>query len=545
MMSARKLVFFIAAVSGLTTSYPMNFAQVAEVNTVSVSPRDEDALTDWRRRVIYFTVVDRFSNGNPGNDTLNGVETCNQANDIHAYQGGDIDGLTQRLDYISNLGADALWITPLYKGVAEKAGANCGFPGYWADFKIPYQLELDPRFGTALEFDHLLNQSHSQGMKVMLDMVVNHAGYGATIFHQRPEWFTEPSSCSSQGDPEIFCSLAGLPDFDHRRKDVRDYLVDLHQRWIDRFDIDGIRMDTVKHVDPLYFKNQWIPGMIARDNSLYVIGELLDEGSFYKYDRYLEAGFDGLFNFPLRRAFIDTFARGGSVDAVAARMSETITRYGEERASYMINLLDNHDVPRFLEEMSQGISLEEKQERYLLALTALLTVPGVPQIYYGNEIGMFGGRDPYNRRFMPEWAFSEQGRLGTYEGFLPEPNKIFTLVKDLLRIRQNYTPLQIGSYREVWRQNGPQNSNVWAFERSHNDENAVVVFNNGFLPPSFPVTLSLSNNANDGEVYVDILGRSNQKEIKAMNGSLTVTLPGRSAAVFVPKKLVPAIFQSN
>ncbi|MFN3197675.1 MAG: alpha-amylase family glycosyl hydrolase [Bradymonadia bacterium] len=492
-------------------------------------------INDWRRRVIYFALVDRFANGDITNDRANGVAACNGDN-IHIYQGGDLAGLTGRLDYIRDLGASALWITPLYEGVDVKAGANCGFPGYWADFADPYELKLDGRFGRPDEFDTLIDVAHDEGLLVMLDMVVNHAGYEAQLVEQRPEWFTDPATCWQQGNPEIYCSLAGLPDFDHRRQDVRDYLVDLHQQWVRRFDFDGIRMDTVKHVEPGYFGNDWLPAMRAERPSLYIIGELLNEGSLDPLHPYLDAGFDGLFNFPLRRSLIDTFAKGGSVDISAGRMAETLNRFGADQAGLMVNLLDNHDVPRFLEEMPWGLSGAESQQRYLLAMTALLTLPGVPQIYYGNEIGMYGGHDPHNRRFMPDWAFRAEGRAQSHSGYLPEPDVVFDYTRQLLAIRSQHPALALGRYRELWRQNGHHNANVWSYLRSEGEDQVVVAYNNGSRWTDGPLPVQVGDVFPDGTILDDVLGRAGAGPFVVRDGLLPLELPGRSAVILVPRR---------
>lgn len=492
-------------------------------------------VSGWRDRVIYFVLLDRFRNASPGNDKQHGDAACNDSQNAHAYQGGDLAGLRHSLDYIQELGADALWITPLYRGVPSMAGRNCGFPGYWADFADPYVLDLDPRFGTEAEFQSLLNEVHGRGMPLMLDMVVNHAGYGSRLVKQHPDWFTDPRTCAMQGPADIYCSLAGLPDFDHRVPAVRSYLIDLHRVWLDRFPIDAIRMDTVKHVEPSYFA-QWTAAMRITRPGLYMIGELLDEGRFDLFDTYLASGFDGLFNFPLRRALIETFAKGSSVDIAAARMSETITRFGMAQTSTLVNLLDNHDVPRFLEEIPAGVSGKEAQGRYLLALAALLTLPGVPQIYYGNELGMYGGQDPYNRRFMPDWAFSVASRPGQRPGFLPEPDMIFEHVKKLLRIRKSLPALQHGSYQELWRQNGPANNNVWAYLRKEPGSLALVVHNNGLLATDGAVPLEVTGVIPDGTVLVDALGAAGLGALTVQAGRLAVALPGRSTVILVPQK---------
>jgi alpha-amylase len=492
--------------------------------------------TDWRRQVIYLAIVDRFADGDPMLNDAHGSPVCNDPKNPHAYQGGDLSGLAKKLDYIKELGADAVWLTPIYKGVPDMAGINCGFPGYWADFAVPYSLEIDPRFGTPADFDKVIANAHSKDMKVVLDMVVNHAGYGARLVDERPDWFMDPVNCHLQGDPEIYCPLAGLPDFDHRSSAVRDYLVDIHLQWLRRFPVDAIRMDTVKHVEPEYFGRDWIPAMRQEKPNLYVLGEILDEGSFHLFKRYFDAGFDGLFNFPLRTALISSFAKGQSVDSVASMVQETLERFGQEQTSLMVNLLDNHDVKRFVHEIPFGIPSEDSRRRYMLAFSALLTVPGIPQIYYGNEIGMDGGSDPMNRRFMPSWAFDSEGRKGRYSGYLDKPDEIFDHVSKLLTVRKQHSALQIGSYRELWRQGAPGNANVWAFFREDPQakSKAIVALNNGKQSTNGPLAIGVQGAFPDGTVLVDVLGQESIRPVVVKNATIALELPAQSAVVLVP-----------
>lgn len=503
------------------------------LTTVVSSRGIAQPLEDWRGRVIYFALVDRFANANPGNDNAYGDPDCNNPRDPHAFQGGDLEGLTERLSYIDELGATAIWVSPLYRGVKGRAGSNCGFPGYWADFDFPYSLELDPRYGSAKEFDEMLFQSHQLNLPVMLDMVVNHAGYQAKLLRQKPDWFVDPNNCHLLGDPEIFCPLAGLPDFLHSRPDAQEYLVELHLQWLRRFPIDAIRMDTVKHVEPWFF-SLWNQRMRAERDNLYIIGELLDEGSLDKFPPYMDAGFDGLFNFPLRADLIDAFARGATIDRPAHRIGETIQRFGEKGADLMVNLLDNHDVRRFLEEMPKNLGEQEVLARYKLALTALLTLPGIPQIYYGNEVGMYGGYDPDNRRFMPEWAFSEEGRSRNYSGFITNPQRVYSYTKKLLELRKKNPALRIGRYTELWRQNGPQNPNVWVFLR-HDEttgSKVVVAINNGDAVKT-PLKIGMQGYFANGVVLENML---DQKEhLLVRDGSLNLSLDGKSAKIFFIK----------
>jgi len=495
---------------------------------------------NWQDRIIYFALLDRFENGDPANDKSHGDPECNNAGDAHAYQGGDLAGLKQRIDSIAKLGANAIWITPLYKGVPQKVGANCGFPGYWAAFSDPYEFELDPRFGSAEEFDEVLDEAHARGIAVILDMVVNHAGYDAPLVEQRPEWFHDPRTSLKLGSPEIFAPLAGLPDFNHRNPEAAEYLLDLHTQWVERFKFDGIRMDTVKHVEPWYFR-YWINGIKASRPDLFIFGELLDE-SYNGYGQYLDAGFAGLFNFPLRRSLIDTFAKGRSVDVAASRAQEMISLFGQRQSRLMVTLLDNHDVPRFMEEFPADMSPETVHERYKLALTALLTLPGIPQLTYGNEVGMYGGADPDNRRMMPDWAFEPDLDEPDHSGFVHKPGAVWAHLQRLIELRRQFPALARGDYEEIWRQRDAESPNVWAFVRKMEEPDTgtiLVVLNNGDKPSS-PLRLPLRRHFTNGQLLRSLplefdneTGRleKSAKVYEVRDGAIEVDLKERGALI--------------
>jgi alpha-amylase len=503
---------------------------------------------DWQDRIIYFALLDRFENGNPENDKAHGDPECNNAQDAHAYQGGDLAGLKQRMDAIAKLGANAIWVTPLYKGVPQKVGDNCGFPGYWAAFSDPYEFELDPRFGTAEEFDEVLTEAHARDIKVILDMVVNHAGYDAPLVEQRPEWFHDPRTSLKLGSPEIFACLAGLPDFNHRHPEAAEYLLDLHTQWVERFKFDGIRMDTVKHVEPWYFR-YWINGIKTSRPDLFIFGEILDE-SYAGYGQYLDAGFAGLFNFPLRRSLIDTFAKGGSVDVTASRVQEMISLFGQRQSRLMVTLLDNHDVPRFMEEFPAEMSPETVHERYKLALTALLTLPGIPQLTYGNEVGMYGGADPDNRRMMPDWAFEPGFDEPDHSGFVHRPGAVWAHLQRLIELRSQLPSLARGDYEEIWRQSDAKSPNVWVFVRKTEKPEAgavLVVLNNGDKQSGL-LRLPLRGHFTDGQTLRSIplefdakTGRLDEstKAYEVRDGAIQVELKERSALVLEPEPVLP------
>jgi alpha-amylase len=222
----------------------------------------------------------------------------------------------------------------------------------------------------------------------------------------------------------------------------------------------------------------------------------------------------------------------------------------------MVNLLDNHDVPRLLESMPKPLHDPDTQRRYHLAMAALLTLPGIPQIYYGNEIGMNGGADPWNRRFMPEWAFSAAERsVENRPGYVKNPQKAWALTQNLLKIRNSNKALQLGEYVELWRQNGPSNPNVWAFARVWDPANdgqdgalgstdasgaaanqrVMVVFNNGLRPLDAPLKIPVGHVFEDDVELVDLLGEVPAFQANVDDGQLAVFLPAQSVVILSPK----------
>jgi len=488
---------------------------------------------DWRAAPIYLVMPDRFDNGNPANDQL-GRTGCLDSENPRAYHGGDLAGLARRADYLAELGVGAVWSTPLYEQT------RCGYHGYWADFRLEDEGPLEPRFGTADELTAAIDELHARGIRFVLDLVVNHAGYEATITRQRPGWFHAPSGCENPGPPVETCPLSRLPDFAQEIPEVAEYVTDLSTMWPQRFAIDGVRMDTAKHVPLNYFRDYWFDAMRAEIPDLFVVGEVWLEGSYNVFEPYYDAGFDGVFNFSLRRALVDVFARGQSTDGIANRVRDGISALGLERASYLVNFIDNHDMDRWGSELD-GRSFDdaELQRRYWLALTALFTLPGVPQLYYGDELGLFGdGRA--NRNDMPAWAWSSQTRRGPQPEAFGDPGETFDVTRRLIEMRRRHPALYLGSFAELWRQNG-NNAPLYAYFRSAGDDRIVVVINNG----DGPVTQALNLAAHpgiadsdkaalpDGAVFEDALGRGAPARLAVRNGSLAIELPRKTAAVYV------------
>jgi alpha-amylase len=270
-----------------------------------------------------------------------------------------------------------------------------------------------------------------------------------------------------------------------------------------------------------------------------MLAEALDEGPFTNFLPLYQSGFDSVFNFPMRRAFIDAFAKGGSMDAVARSMDSAIKTLGLARARTMVTLLDNHDVPRFLTEAGGGISDAELSVRHALALTALFTLPGIPQLYYGDELGMTGVF-PENRRDMPAWAWDAQTRAGARPGYAGDPKVTFEFVSKLTNLRKTNEALQRGSYAELWRQNA-QPTSVFAFHRALGNSRIAVVMHNS-AGSSGNVEMSFATNPGiaaadkaawpDGTVLEDLLDRGAPRTITVTGGKLPVKLDGKVAGIY-------------
>lgn len=489
---------------------------------------------DWRSRVLYLVMIDRFANGDAGNDTAAGAD-CVSRDDPRRYHGGDLAGVGQRVGYLRELGVSAVWITP----VAAQVG--CGYHGYWADLRVPDDGAIDPRVGTAGDYEQMAATLRDAGIELVLDMVVNHAGRNAQITAQRPGWFHVQDGCGGLGDPEIFCPLSGLPDFAHEDPEVADYLVAQGEAWARKLPFGGVRMDTAKHVPREFFAQRWLPAMRAARPGLFVVAEVFDESTPARLAPYLAAGFDSAFHFPMRRTLIDSFARGGSTRAIADRMAQTIEAVGMDGATWLTLFADNHDVVRWLDETDLALGADERLRRYHLALTALFTLPGIPQLYQGDELASSGGF-PDNRRDMPAWAWEADTRRGAHAESVGDPAVTFELVRRLIGLRAEHTALWRGYYAELWRptESGPD---VFAFFRGDGASRVVVAFNNGTTEATIEAIPFRDNPGirtadrqalPDGARLFDRLGRGAPPSTTIAGGRLRISLPAKSAAIYTP-----------
>ncbi|HLL53187.1 MAG TPA: alpha-amylase family glycosyl hydrolase [Myxococcaceae bacterium] len=493
---------------------------------------------DWQDEVIYLVMLDRFSDGSTANNLAGTDKT--QPNSFH---GGDLVGLTNRLDYIQSLGATTIWITPLYRQIGPLGGSAYGYHGYW--FEDP--KAIDPHFGTGEELRALLSAAHARGLKVILDLVANHSGYGATVYRNNPAWFHDSNDCAAAGSvssKDEVCSLAGLPDFDQDVPAASAYLKDQLKYWFNTYDFDGARMDTAKHVPRSFWQSFFTEvragtgmtgGLPRRD--LFFVGEAFITDDRTRLGRYQTDGFHSVFDFPLRSAVISTFAKGGSVDAVAQALQ---LDNAFPNPSFLSPMADNHDVTRIASETIGGTG-EEARARQLLAFDFIFTVRGIPQLYYGNELGMLGGQDPDNRRDMPDWAWTAAGRasITTAAGFLPGPAQTFNHLATLAALRKAHPALHRGSYVELWRQNGVGPNVLSYFRGDEASGDRLIIGINNDSYPSDVMTIGLDYVPEpdraampDGQVLEDLLGGA---PTTVTRGQWRVNLPALTAKIMRPR----------
>lgn len=517
-------------------------ASLSEQTSVKPQTISGTAIDDWRKQVIYLLFTDRFYNGNTANDN-SGSANCFDPANARKFHGGDLAGLQSKLSYIKDLGATAIWTTPVYEQVGQQSDGSCGYHGYWPKYSYPGNINIEPKLGTGTDLTNLVNTMHNStyNMKYIMDMVVNHAGVGAPIVSQQPGWIHPPKpQCATLGDPDIYCDLYALPDFAQENSAAATYLTNLSKQWVTTYNVDSIRMDTARHVPNSYWSGSWVPGINAAKSNVFTFAEAFYDQNPSDLTQFMDAGFDSVINFPLRKAFVDSIAKAGSLDILATKINSYYTTWGMNRSLLTINLLDNHDVQRFINEPGFGVAESDIRKRYLLALGSLFTVPGIPQIYYGNEIGMYGASDPDNRRDMPSWAWTDSGRNTGGTGFLAgggTPKNTYDYLKKLVSVRTSNEALWKGYYTELWRPNGGQN--VMAYYRGSGTNRVIVVLNTSTTTANINVPIQTSGiSATDksaltnGTVFTDQLGYGAPATATVTSGNLPVSIPAQSMAIY-------------
>jgi glycosidase len=488
--------------------------------------------------VIYFVVTDRFFGA--------GKRSADPADNL--IHGGTLDGILHKLDYLTELGVTAIWVTPVYENIERFQGSE-PYHYYWpASFERIDRRLLDgtrlPRSPDRSTFGKFVDACAAAGIKVVLDMVVNHAGYGAQSGFPA-------GSFNVGGSDDIKGELAGLPDFNHDNPQVLDFFINNIEDWITDGKVTNIRMDTVKHVERRfwhYFKAQ----IRGEHPQVRLIGEVLfesreDVARLLEYQNYHD--FDSIFDFPLCTALRSTLIFDESPRYWLARPrlhddeplgvldDDNPLKGGYRNANELVTLLDNHDLQRRImshartKHPGDGAGLDWAIRVTKLCLGALFTMRGIPQLYYGTEIGLEGWKDGDDRDLRRDFPWQVIGADNRPQQSFRKEREIHEWTRALIRLRKQSAALKYGTTITLW-----SDDFVYAFLRIATDDVALIVINNGYDDMPTPIRLQLNADVIPRRVADRVPGLKHWRSdvaLQVQDGHALARVAGKTIDIFV------------
>jgi glycosidase len=503
---------------------------------------------DWRDALIYMVMTDRFRDGDPTNNPA----PSPGADPGAEFKGGDLRGVTAAIEdgTFEAMGVRALWLSPFIANTTrveyEHGHGVTAFHGYW-----PIKPRaVDPRLGTEADLDALVAAAHKRGIRVLMDFVINHVHEQHEYYAAHPDWFRTGCECGTAGCDwtvrRLDCSFHSyMPDVNWQNRAAGEQMIEDALWWMERFDLDGMRVDAVKHVEDLAVTNlstRIHERFEQAGTEYYLLGETAMGW----------AGDDIQANLPEYATisrYIGPFALSGQFDFVLYHA--TATRVFADEARGMLHLdywtrasldhypadavmstyVGSHDTERLvsLADLGSGSSLVHHKwasqglpampatdlpyERAAFALQWLLTTPGAPLLYYGDEYGEHGGADPDNRHmWSPPSARTARQRA------------MYDKIARAGTVRQSLAPLRRGAYVSL-----TSTEDVLSFARVTPTESAIVVANRAGAQRTITITGAPIANG----TLVDKLDPGN-RTVEVANGSLTITMPPRSVSVLAP-----------
>ena len=454
--------------------------------------RGEDVKGFTSEDVLYLIMPDRFANGNSNNDVVDEMrEKKVDRTDSFARHGGDIQGISNHLDYIADLGVTAIWLNPTQENDMES--------GSYHGYAITDYYQIDRRFGSNEDFCALVEKAHEKNLKVVMDMIFNHCGSENYLFRDKPskDWFNYRSnyvqtSFKTASVMDIHASAfekkiatdgwftSVMPDFNQRNRHVARYLIQSSIWWIEYAGINGIRQDTHPYAD-FDFMSQWCKEVLDEYPYFNIVGETwLNSNvlvSYWQKDSKLAApqnsNLPTVMDFPLQALMNQAFDEetgewGGGLYKLYDYQTQDLVYANPMN---LLTFLDNHDTSRF----AQTDEMAKNLKRYKQAMVFLLTTRGIPQIYYGTEILMTGdkgkGDGDLRKDFPGGWqgdtrnCFVENGRTAL-------ENEAFEFTRQLLNWRKGNQVIGKGSLKHYSIQNG-----VYVYQREFNGKSVVVIMN--------------------------------------------------------------------
>ncbi|MFF4057549.1 pullulanase-type alpha-1,6-glucosidase [Streptomyces sp. NPDC001668] len=561
----------------------------------------QPARHDDTREQFYFVLPDRFANGDTSNDrgglTGSRLSTGYDPTDKGFYQGGDLKGLTQRLDYIKGLGTTSIWMAPIFKNRPVQgtgSNASAGYHGYWiTDF-----TQVDPHFGTNKDLETLISKAHGKGMKVFFDVITNHTadvvdyeeksydylskgafpyltkdgrpfddadyaaggrgfpavdadsfprtptvtGAGAKV----PSWLNDPTMYHNRGDSTYagesttYGDFSGLDDLWTERPEVVSGMERIYQRWVRDFDIDGFRIDTVKHVN-MEFWTQWATALDAyaaeqgRKN-FFMFGEVYSADTAVTSPYVTQGRLDATLDFPFQEAARQYASQGGSARKLASVFGDDYKYTTDKANAYeQVTFLGNHDMGRvgyFLNQDNPKATDAELLAKDRLANELMFLSRGNPVVYYGDEQGFTGAggdKDARQTMFASKTAdYLDDDEIGTdrthasdaYDTSAP----LYRQIAALAKLRGANPALTDGVQEERYAADG---AGIYAFSRTDakSGQEYVVALNNAGEAKSATFATGSARMAFKGIYGTDVTTKTDADK------KITVTVPAGSALV--------------
>jgi cyclomaltodextrinase / maltogenic alpha-amylase / neopullulanase len=474
---------------------------------------------NWVKHTIFYQIFpDRFAFSNNLEKPSN-LEKWDLLPTVYGIKGGDLLGVVEKLDYLSDLGINGIYLNPIFQSVSSHR------------YHTHDYFQVDPILGGIKVFRELLNQAHQRGIRVILDGVFNHSSRGFFQFNHVLEtgeaspyldWFTItgfPLNAYGPGKPNYKCwwDLPGLPEFNTQNPQVRRFIFDIARYWIDQ-GIDGWRLDVPFCIDDDSFWQEFRQVVKSSNPEAYIVGEVPWEAH-----RWLQGDqFDAVMNYQFTQACLGFFAghrinryyEAGMMglastqildaEIFSQRVQDLLNLYPHDIAYAQLNLLDSHDMPRFIS-LASG-----DWDALKLAVLFQMTYPGAPCIYYGDEIGMQNGPStiPEHCRKAFPWDRSEWNT---------DPLQYY---KKCIHLRNANEILRTGDFEVTLAKD-----ELLAFKRNLNDQSMLVVINTGIQKVNLNLAITRTGSR-------QTIGMLNDTPAVIGGGSITFSLPARSGEVF-------------
>ena len=513
------IVSFMLLFSNLSSTKYLD--KMLGINDISITKVSAATTGFDNNDIVYMVLTDRFFDGDASNNgTLDNEYRPGQ---LKYTQGGDWQGLINKIPYIKSLGVTAIWISPPQKNeLLSRDGSESGYHGY---FTNDYN-STDPHFGTKNKLIEFVNTAHSNGLKVILDAVPNHTAdylsststsYSPSIYtpaapFNNPSWYHHNGDILDYNDYNQLVNndMGGLDDIDQSNPDAKNAVLSAYQTWINDVGFDAVRVDAASSMQKTFLQ-EFQSGIGVPTFGEVFNGSVDFVSDFQNYQ-------SGVLDFPLFFSAREVFAHDADFSGIKSILDQD-SKYNDP--TKLVTFLDNHDRDRFLN------LADDNYKKLRLGMTFLFTVRGIPDVYYGTEQACFGGGKPTeytgiankeNREVMPSFD---------------ESNINFKHIQKLSQIRKDYEALRNGTQREMW-----SDSFVYSYSRRNDTSGneVITVINNGWDTSSRTIPLRAESSVLVGTILTNLLDTS--QKVTVTSGGITgkqinTSVSGKEAMILV------------